>query len=213
MGRVRDWGSATIELADLTIGPREVCRTPESRPGGGHLRSGDRRPCGRVLGTEQGRRHPFDLGELTQAEQELRAGIDGLLATQPADAVMASGWLALCLLRQGRSDEARTILDEHAGLISKFEVRGYFLRPVCVARAALSLGTAEHAQGTVRQAALSEARTAWRSLQQGREGRHLRRGACPASAGHLVVAARSPRQSAVTVEEEPGGGRQARRSL
>ena len=166
MGRVRDWGSATIEMADLEIdqGKFQDALSLAQEAATFARDTGDRvvecwaqNRVGTIHAT---------YGELAKAEQELRAGIDGLLATQPADAVMASGWLALCLLRQGKSDEARTILDEHAELISKFEVRGYFLRPVCVARTALSLGTAEHAQGTVRQAALSEARTSWRLLSK-----------------------------------------------
>jgi len=166
MGRVRDWGAATVELADLTTDQGELAGALSlAQEAVAFAReTGDR--VVECWGQNRvGAIHSI-LGEFTQAERELREGIHGLLATQPADAVMASGWLALCLLRQGRTDEARGILDRHAALISQFDVRGYFLRPVCVARAALSLVAAERAQDAARGAALKEARTACRSFRK-----------------------------------------------
>ena len=166
MGRMQDWGSATIELADLTMDQGELAGALGLAQGAVAFaqETGDRvvECWGR---NRVGAVHSI-LGELTLAEQELREGIEGLLANQPADAVMASGWLAQCLLRQGRVDEARDALAERAGLISEFDVRGYFLRPVCVARAAASLTTAERARDAGREAALNEARAACRSLRQ-----------------------------------------------
>ena len=85
---------------------------------------------------------------------------------QPADVVMAVGWLALCLTRQGRADEPREVLLEQGERIQRYGIAGYFLRAFRVAEARQALMDAEQAQGTRRRKALKKAKAACRALHK-----------------------------------------------
>jgi tetratricopeptide (TPR) repeat protein len=106
-------------------------------------------------------------GDQVRAEQALRAGIDSLLAAlQPADAVSGFGWLALCLLRQGRADEAVALLGEQDERIHRYGIAGYFLRGFHAASALIGLAAAERVEAAERKAALHDAGGACRALRK-----------------------------------------------
>jgi class 3 adenylate cyclase/tetratricopeptide (TPR) repeat protein len=165
IGSSRDWGSASIEMIDVMI---DQGKLSESLALASELvvyaeQTGDQvvlgwaeLRVGSLLGLQ---------GSLSEAEQELRTGVERLLSAEvPADAIMGVGWLALLLLRQGRASEARNVLDDQDKPIRKNGIRGYFLRSVRVARAELCLVELEKAQETDRAKLQGDAKLACRDL-------------------------------------------------
>jgi class 3 adenylate cyclase/tetratricopeptide (TPR) repeat protein len=165
-GRGRDWGSATTEMADLTLDRGEFAESLTyaeeavafGAESGDHVVEGwAQLRVGAILSAR---------GALGEAEEHLRTGITALLVSQPADAVMGAGWLAAALLRQEKAEEARALLGEQRERIRGYGVRGYYLRPYHNAWGMLCLTEAEHAQGAARTAALKEARAACRAMRR-----------------------------------------------
>jgi len=167
LGRVRNWGTAVAEAIDLDVDRGDLSQADALAREVVALAQdvGDRVvECWALtrIGWIEALR-----GDFGPAERDLRTGIHVLLETlQPADAVMAVGWLALCLLGQGRADEARAVLREQDERIRRYGIMGYFLRAFRVAEMLLALTDAEQAQGTRRQKALREARAACRALRR-----------------------------------------------
>jgi class 3 adenylate cyclase/tetratricopeptide (TPR) repeat protein len=167
IGSTRDWGSASIEMIDVMI---DQGRLSESRvlalevaeyaeQTGDHVVLGwAQLRVGNLLSMQ---------GDFVEAEAALRTGVDRLLGAEvPADAIMGVGWLALCLLRQGRCREAQDLLDAQDEPIRRNGIRGYFLRSVRIARAELCLLELETAQQASSGGPMGDAKAACRDLRR-----------------------------------------------
>jgi tetratricopeptide (TPR) repeat protein len=107
----------------------------------------------------------YALGALAEAEANLRPAAVQLLASRDlAEVAKANARIAHCYLRQGRLEEARTILAEETVRVRESGARGYFARNVRTANAAAALLALERADNADRSGALKEAKTACRDL-------------------------------------------------
>ncbi len=167
LGRFREWGTSMIEAVNVMVDEGRLAEAFTS--------------CERIVALAEEAGDPVVVGwglcrvgnirsiegDHEQAEETLRHGIELLLgALQPADAVSGFGWLAQCLARQGRAEEAFAILGDQSERIRKYGITGYFLRGCHAARATLSLLEAESRQNPERTVALREAKAACRDQQR-----------------------------------------------
>jgi class 3 adenylate cyclase/tetratricopeptide (TPR) repeat protein len=165
VGRVRDWGAATVvgvdalyQSGDLrgALGRATEVVSFGQETGDRVVEGWGRFRAGYVLTA---------LGRLDEGELELRTAHSMLeSAIQPAAAVTAAGWLAVSYLRQGRAGEAAELLPACRETVRVHGVRGYFLPSYRLAEVMLPLAVAEGCEGTARAEALATAKTELKSL-------------------------------------------------
>ena len=165
LGRIRDWGAATdglvlvlVDQGELTealaLGREEM--TLGSETGDRVVEANGRMDVGLVLCAQ---------GEFEEAEAHLLPAAAELLAGgMVSEGVFTRGLLAHCVLKQGRLDDARALLAEELVRVRESGVRGFHARPIWTAHAAVSLATAEQAEGPGRSRLLNEAKAACRLL-------------------------------------------------
>ena len=113
------------------------------------------------------------MGLLGEAETDIRAAIDGLQGgLELMNTIMAYGFLAHCLIRQGRLEEALPIAEEYLGTASARRFSGLHSRGVTTARAHMLLVRAEEAGARDKKATMSAAGEACRlALKHGKGDR------------------------------------------
>ncbi len=162
LGRIRDWGAATSQLAAVLFDQGEwteaqaLCREviALSEETGDHVAEA----WGR---TGAGAGVLLAQGEFEDAEAYFVAAAAALFAARDvASGAMAGAWIAFCRLKQGRLGEARALLSEGIDRVRKNGIRGHFVRHVWIAHAAVSLAMAEQADDPARTSALKEAKAA-----------------------------------------------------
>ena len=105
------------------------------------------------------------VGRLAAGEADLRVGLAGVLeANDLADVPQTVGTLAHCLLRQGRMEEAESLIEHESERLAGADTYPYFKEQVWTASAALRLARLEQATAAERETARRAAEQACRRL-------------------------------------------------
>ena len=167
MGDVRGWTLASAlgitvpaergRWADALASSREIARLGEET--GDHL--------AHVAGQAWEAELLYLAGELETGEEGMRRAVDAMAEMMDFRVgAKVAGRLGVCLLAQGRVQEAQALLDEQLDRIQRYGIVGGLISSVIIARAEVALVVAERAEEATRSVALKELGKACRALRK-----------------------------------------------